>query len=148
MYVLRRLHELNLKAIFVVLTNFNISHLKKRDNTRLVHQIAVKGVSHIEEQRQYLDEHTFQCLCVKYYELAFKYCLNKKAIKEVKDAFKEKLDVDIEELSEKISPLGFRFVFVGKKAKMEKNKMKQERRKLRQEKKKEEKNNDSQKAHN
>ena len=50
-------------------------------------------------------------LCVKYYEYAVKYCLNKADKVELETAFKDVLGLDIDQLAQKISPLGFKFKY-------------------------------------
>lgn len=75
--LLRNLNEINLKGLFLVLAHGNMAHLKKRDNVRLMRQVAVKGVQTIlDEKRAINDENTFEMVCAKYYEYSIRYCLN------------------------------------------------------------------------
>lgn len=45
--MMKRADEINLKGIIIVLSNGNISHLKKRDNMRLMHTLSLKVLDNL-----------------------------------------------------------------------------------------------------
>ncbi len=55
----------------------NVTHLKKRNNVRLLRQFAVKGIDTLADERGSInDDSTFEMVCAKYYEYAYRFCLN------------------------------------------------------------------------
>lgn len=87
-----KISEINLKGILLVLAHGNMAHLKKRTNIRIMRQFAVKGIAALEEERHSLgDESVFEQLCVKYYDYALKYCLNKEDRDQLEAAFSKLL---------------------------------------------------------
>ena len=90
----RNINEINLKGVILVLAHGNMAHLKKRENMRIMRAFAVKGIRNLESEKDHIEKDdlleeekdadakkrpykTFEMLCVKYYEFALKYCLNK-----------------------------------------------------------------------
>ena len=49
--LIRNHMDLNLKAVMMILTQGYLSHLKKRDNLRLMQLFAIKGVSVLNRER-------------------------------------------------------------------------------------------------
>ena len=75
--LIRKVDEINVKGALLVLGFGNMSHFKKRSNTRLMRQFAIKAIDNLfEEKKSIKDSHIFDKLCVKYYEYSLKFCLN------------------------------------------------------------------------
>lgn len=52
--MMKRADEINLKGILLVLSNGNITHLKKRDNMRLMHTLNLKVLEHLSKDLKQL----------------------------------------------------------------------------------------------
>lgn len=79
---------------------------------RLLRRFAIRGIDTLKDERDSInDTETFEMVCAKYYEYAYRYCLNAQEKEEMHNKFKNSLGIDIVELVERISPLGFKFSF-------------------------------------
>ena len=62
-----------------VISYGNYANIHKRDNIRLLRDLAIKGVILLrEEQLSVKDTQTFEMLMMKYYEYSLKFCLNQR----------------------------------------------------------------------
>lgn len=96
--MIRNSDDINLKGVLLALVHGNVAHLKRRENMRLMGQFAVKGVAAIERERLSLGSH-FEQYCVKYFDIAKRYCLNAEDLQKLVSAFKEIVKIDIVKLS-------------------------------------------------
>jgi hypothetical protein len=71
----RNAHEINLKGTLLALVNGNVAHLKRRDSMRLMNEFALKGVQAIRREQNSMGAN-FDQICVKYFDIAKRYCLN------------------------------------------------------------------------
>ena len=65
----RNAQEINLKGTLLALVNGNVAHLKRRDNIRLMHKFALRGVQAIKREQNSLGAN-FDQICVKYFDIA------------------------------------------------------------------------------
>ena len=103
--LIRTANDINLKGTMLVLVNGSITGVKRRSNTRLMHQFSLKGIQALKRERNSLGK-DFENVAVKYYDIAKCFNLNAGNQRELISAFKKELGVDIVALIEKISPMG------------------------------------------
>ena len=83
----------------------------------------MKGVAAIERERLSLGNH-FEQYCVKYFDIAKRYCLNAEELQKLVKAFQETVKIDIVKLSQEMSPLGLKLPYIDSTA-PNKNKLEQ-----------------------
>ena len=83
----------------------------------------MKGVAAIERERVSLGSH-FEQYCVKYFDIAKRYCLNAEDMQKLVTAFQDKVKIDIVQLSQEMSPLGLKLPYIDSSA-PSKNKLEQ-----------------------
>lgn len=65
----------------------------------------MKGIGALKRERDSLGTN-FDQMCVKYFDIAHRYCLNKHEYEQMVQQFELLLQVDIHRLTEELSPLG------------------------------------------
>ncbi len=103
----RNAHEINLKGTLLALVNGNVAHLKRRDSMRLMNEFALKGVQAIRREQNSMGAN-FDQICVKYFDIAKRYCLNSADYSKLVQKFEQELYIDIVKLTEDSSPLGYK----------------------------------------
>lgn len=103
----RNAQEINLKGTLLALVNGNVAHLKRRDNIRLMHEFALRGVQAIKREQNSMGAN-FDQICVKYFDIAQRYCLNSEDYQKLVQKFELELNIDIVKLTEDSSPLGYK----------------------------------------
>jgi hypothetical protein len=76
---MNRVEDINIKGVFLVLAHGNMTHLKKRDNMRLMHKFSLKALESLSNDLKRLSkygEDYQQRILMNYYQYAAKYCLN------------------------------------------------------------------------
>lgn len=59
----------------LILVNGNMTHLKKRENTRLLFQFAIAGIPALKKERESLGN-GFDVVAAHYYDVASRFVLN------------------------------------------------------------------------
>ncbi len=85
--LIRNSDEINLKGTMLVLVHGNLAHIKRNANMRLMGQFAFRGVQALDRERESIGDN-FEQVCVKYFEIARRYCLNNAEIDQLEDCFK------------------------------------------------------------
>ena len=105
--LIRNSDEINLKGIMLVLVHGNLAHVKRNSNMRLMAQFAFRGVQALDRERESIGDNYDQ-VCVKYFEIARRYCLNNVELDKLGNFFKE-IDIEIVKLCDEYHPLGFEY---------------------------------------
>lgn len=73
--LIQQVDEINLNGIMLILVNGNLTHLKKKENTRLLFQFALAGVPALKKERESLGSE-FDVIAAHYYDVASRFVLN------------------------------------------------------------------------
>lgn len=94
--------DINLAGIMLVMVNGNVTHLKRRDTTRLMLEFALKGIQVLKREKASIGS-DFDKLAAQYFDLASRFCLNAKNERLIEE-MNTVLDLDIVKLVDKLNP--------------------------------------------
>ena len=94
--------EINLAGIMLVMVNGNITHLKRRETTRLMLEFALKSVDVLQRERVSIGK-DFEQMASQYFDLASRFCLNGKTGPLI-ERMNAVLELDIVKVVEKLNP--------------------------------------------
>lgn len=78
---------MNFKGLIIVLQRGNVQKLKKRENIRKMHKLAMMGMDHVLKRDQAKIGEKFPDACALYYSYAKEYCLSKGDLVGIQEKF-------------------------------------------------------------